>query len=42
LTFEAASTSSWQKGDYRAEVWIGDEKVNQQEFNLVDASAAGK
>jgi hypothetical protein len=42
LTFEAANTSSWQKGDYRAEVWIGDEKVNQQEFNVVDKSEAGK
>ena len=42
MTFEAANTSSWQKGDYRAEVWIGDEKVNQQEFNVVDKSAAGK
>ena len=42
LTFQAASTGSWQKGDYRAEVWIGDEKVNQQQFQIVDASEAGR
>ena len=42
LSFAAADTSSWAKGDYRAEVWIGDEKVNQQEFNIVDASEAGR
>ncbi len=42
LTFQAANTSSWQKGDYRAEVWVGDEKVNQQQFQIVDASEAGK
>ena len=28
LSFSSPSTSSWAKGDYRAEVWIGDEKVN--------------
>jgi len=42
LTFETADTSSWQKGDYRAEVWIGDEKVNTQQFQIVDADKAGK
>jgi hypothetical protein len=40
LNFSAADTSGWQKGDYRAEVWIGDEKVNQQMFQIVDASKA--
>lgn len=40
LNFTASDTSSWAKGDYRAEVWIGDEKVNQQQFNIVDASDA--
>jgi hypothetical protein len=42
LTFQAANTGSWQKGDYRAEVWIGDEKVNQQQLQIVDHSEAGK
>ncbi len=41
MTFEA-DTASWAKGDYRAEVWIGDEKVNTQQFQLVDAANAGK
>ena len=41
LTFQA-DTGSWQKGDYRAEVWIGDEKVNTQEFNITDKSEAGR
>lgn len=42
LTFQAANTSSWAKGDYRAEVWVGDEKVNQQQFQIVDANEAGQ
>lgn len=40
LNFTAADTASWAKGDYRAEVWIGDEKVNQQQFQIVDATNA--
>ena len=42
LAFHSADTGSWAKGDYRAEVWIGDEKVNQQQFQIVDAANAGK
>jgi hypothetical protein len=42
LSFENSKTSSWAKGDYRAEVWIGDEKVNTQHFNITDKSKAGK
>jgi hypothetical protein len=42
LSFSAADTASWAKGDYRAEVWIGDEKVNTQQFQIVDAAGAGK
>jgi hypothetical protein len=41
LTFQA-DTTSWAKGDYRAEVWIGDEKVNTQQFQIVDATDAGR
>ena len=41
LAFEA-DTKNWPKGDYRAEVWIGDEKVNTQQFQIVDKSEAGK
>lgn len=40
LSFTAADTASWAKGDYRAEIWIGDEKVNQQQFQIVDATNA--
>lgn len=40
LTFSSSDTASWAKGDYRAEVWIGDEKVNTQQFQIVDASKA--
>lgn len=42
LTFENSKTSSWAKGDYRAEVWVGDEKVDTQQFNITDKSGAGK
>ena len=41
LNFSAPDTKSWAKGDYRAEVWIGDEKVNTQQFQIVDADKAG-
>lgn len=41
LDFQA-DTTGWEKGDYRAEVWIGDEKVNTQQFQVVDASEAGR
>ncbi|MGZ8710943.1 MAG: hypothetical protein ACXW28_12035 [Thermoanaerobaculia bacterium] len=40
LAFTAQDTASWAKGDYRAEVWIGDEKVNTQQFQIVDADKA--
>lgn len=40
LNFTASDTASWAKGDYRAEVWIGDEKVNTQQFQIVDAAQA--
>jgi hypothetical protein len=42
MSFSAADTASWAKGDYRAEVWIADEKVNTQQFQIVDAAGAGK
>ena len=42
VAFHSTNTASWAKGDYRAEVWIGDEKVNQQQFQIVDATKAGR
>lgn len=41
LTFNIP-TKGWAKGDYRGEVWIGDEKVNTQQFQIVDAKKSGK
>lgn len=35
-------TKGWAKGDYRADIFIGDEKVNSQQFQIVDAAGAGK
>jgi hypothetical protein len=42
LSFAAQNTNSWAKGDYRAEVWVGDEKVDEQRFNVTDASKAAE
>jgi hypothetical protein len=42
LPFTAQNSASWAKGDYRAEVWIGDEKVNTQQFQIVAPAGAGK
>ncbi len=41
LNFDA-DTKGWAKGDYRAEIWIGDENVNTERFQIVDAENAGK
>lgn len=41
LSFNAGNTAGWAKGDYRAEVWIGDEKVNTQQFQIVEPAQAG-
>lgn len=38
----SANTTGWQVGDYRAEVWVGDEKVNEQHFQIVEAGLAGR
>lgn len=35
-------TKGWPKGDYRADIFAGDEKVNSQQFQIVDAKGAGK
>jgi hypothetical protein len=35
-------TKGWPKGDYRADVFTGDEKVNTQQFQIVDKAKAGK
>jgi hypothetical protein len=39
---EAPDKGFWATGDYRAEVWIGDEKVNTQQFQIVDPGEAGQ
>lgn len=41
LAFEK-DTTGWPKGDYRADIFAGDEKVNSQQFQIVDAAGAGK
>jgi hypothetical protein len=42
LNFTAPNTRSWKKGDYRVDTYVGDEKVNTQQFQIVDAAKAGK
>ncbi|MBK5260670.1 MAG: hypothetical protein JJE51_13860, partial [Thermoanaerobaculia bacterium] len=42
LSFSTTNTKTWAKGDYRAELWVGDEKVNTQQFQIVAAAGAGK
>ena len=41
LTFEK-DTKGWAMGDYSADVFVGDEKVNTQHFNMVNTAKAGK
>jgi len=42
LKFMKDGTKAWKPGDYRAEVWVGDEKVNDERFNIVSARNASK
>ena len=42
LKFVKDGTKSWKTGDYRAEIWVGDEKVNDERFNIVSARSASK
>ena len=42
LNFTAPNTRTWKKGDYRVDTYVGDEKVNTQQFQVVDASEAGR
>lgn len=42
LAFKKDGTKAWKTGDYRAEIWVGDEKVNDERFNIVSARSASK
>jgi len=42
LTFVKRDTRSWKPGDYRAEVWVGDEKVDDETFDIVSTRTARK
>jgi hypothetical protein len=42
LKFVKQGTQSWKPGDYRAEVWVGDEKVNDEMFDIVSTRSASK
>lgn len=42
LKFVKQDTRTWAPGDYRAEVWVGDEKVNDERFSIVSARSASK
>lgn len=40
LKFVKQDTQGWKPGDYRAEVWVGDEKVNDERFDIVSTRSA--
>jgi hypothetical protein len=40
VNFQWADTANWAAGEYRAEIWLGGEKVNEQEFNIGDEAGA--
>jgi len=42
LAFSSTDTAKWALGDYRAEVWIGDEKVDTENFKIVDLTNTAK
>lgn len=34
LGFSTEGTAAWEKGDYRAEVWVGSEKITERSFEI--------
>lgn len=42
LKFVRQDTRNWKPGDYRAEVWVGDEKVDDEVFDIVATRSARK
>ena len=42
LKFVKDGTRTWKTGDYRAEIWVGDEKVNDERFNIESARIASR
>lgn len=36
----SADTTGWPLGDYRVDAWVGDERVNEQHFQVVEADDA--
>jgi hypothetical protein len=39
VDFQAKNATTWPQGDYKAEVWIGDQKVASQQFSIVDKNS---
>jgi len=39
VDFQAKDAGSWPKGDYQAEVWLGDQKVGLQQFTIADRNS---
>jgi hypothetical protein len=39
VDFQAKNAGTWPQGDYKAEVWIGDQKVASQQFSIVDKNS---
>ncbi len=35
ISFQQENTHAWAAGTYRAEVWVGDNKVEEESFNIV-------
>lgn len=34
LAFTAPDTAAWKSGEYRAELWVADKKVQQAQFDI--------
>jgi outer membrane usher protein FimD/PapC len=39
VSFQAKNAASWAPGDYRVEVWMGDQKLSTQQFTIADRSS---
>jgi hypothetical protein len=39
LSFQAKDAAAWPQGDYRAEVWVGNQKVGTQQFTIADRNS---
>jgi hypothetical protein len=42
MSFTSPDTSSWPKGTYRVEIWLGDQKVDTESFSITEPEKSAR